>query len=61
MPAIVAMRFNPDLKRHAKLPPATAIVRKLIVLANAFMREVRGGRHLSLTKTDSLPINRQIS
>lgn len=48
MPAIVAMRFNPDLKRvydrliargkHAKLA-ITAIMRKLVVLANALLRK----------------------
>lgn len=47
MPAIVAMRFNPDLRRvydrliakgkHAKIA-ITAIMRKLIVLANALLR-----------------------
>ncbi|MFW7267700.1 IS110 family transposase [Gluconacetobacter sp. Hr-1-5] len=50
MPAIVAMRFNPDLKRvydrltttgkHAKVA-ITAIMRKLIVLANALLRDNR--------------------
>jgi len=47
MPAIVAMRFSPDLKRvydrfiakgkHAKIA-VTAIMRKLLVLANALPR-----------------------
>jgi len=50
MPAIVAMRFNPDLKRvydrliakgkHAKIG-ITAIMRKLVVLANALLRKDR--------------------
>ena len=50
MPAIVAMRFNPDLKakyeqliaagKPAKLA-ITAIMRKLIVLANALLRNNR--------------------
>ena len=50
MPAIVAMRFNPDLKRvydrltakgkHAKIA-ITAIMRKLIILANALLRDNR--------------------
>ncbi|MBB2167641.1 IS110 family transposase [Gluconacetobacter aggeris] len=50
MPAIVAMRFNPDLKRvydrliakgkHAKIA-ITAIMRKLVVLANALLRKDR--------------------
>ncbi|MFT8679586.1 hypothetical protein [Gluconacetobacter sp.] len=48
MPAIVAMRFNPDLKcvydrliakgKHAKIA-ITAIMRKLVVLANALLRK----------------------
>ena len=50
MPALVARRFNPDLKakyhqlRAAGKPPKraiTAIMRKLIVLANASIREHR--------------------
>lgn len=50
MPALVAMRFNPDLKaKYEKLvavgkPPKkaiTAIMRKLIVLANALIRDSR--------------------
>jgi len=50
MPALVAMRFNPDLKakydqikaagKAAKLA-ITAIMRKLIVLANALLRDSR--------------------
>lgn len=50
MPAIVAMRFNPDLKRvycrliakgkHAKIA-ITAIMRKLVVLANALLHKDR--------------------
>jgi len=50
MPALVAMRFNPDLKRiydrliakgkHAKVA-ITAIMRKLVVLANALLRKDR--------------------
>ena len=50
MPALVAMRFNPDLKRvytrlvdsgkHAKLA-ITAVMRKLVVLANALLRDDR--------------------
>ncbi|MFU0507405.1 hypothetical protein ACLKMW_22885 [Pseudaminobacter sp. NGMCC 1.201702] len=50
MPALVALRFDPDLK--AKLRPAQngrqsfkdrhhAIMRKLIVLANALLRDGR--------------------
>ena len=50
MPAIVAMRFNPDLKaKYANLiangKPAkvalTAIIRKLLVLANALLKDRR--------------------
>ena len=50
MPALVAMRFNPDLKakydqlKAAGKPPKvaiTAIMRKLIVLANALLRDAR--------------------
>lgn len=50
MPALVAMRFNPDLKAKydqliaAGKPPKkaiTAIMRKLIVLANALLRDER--------------------
>jgi transposase len=50
MPALVAMRFNPDLKANydrlvaAGKPPKkaiTAIMRKLIVLANALLRDNR--------------------
>lgn len=50
MPALVAMRFNPDLKaKYAQFiaagkPPKkaiTAIMRKLIVLANALLRDGR--------------------
>jgi len=50
MPALVAMRFNPDLKANynrlvaAGKPPKkaiTAIMRKLIVLANALLRDQR--------------------
>jgi transposase len=50
MPAIVAMRFNPDLKeKYEKLKAAgkpskvaiTAIMRKLIILANALLRDGR--------------------
>jgi hypothetical protein len=50
MPALVATRFNPDLKRvynrlvdqgkHAKVA-ITAIMRKLIILANALLRDDR--------------------
>jgi transposase len=50
MPAIVAMRFNPDLKRvydrliaqrkHTKIA-ITAIMRKIVVLANALLRDNR--------------------
>lgn len=50
MPALVAMRFNPDLKRvydrlvdsgkHAKIA-ITAVMRKLVVLANALLRDDR--------------------
>ncbi|TWB55485.1 transposase IS116/IS110/IS902 family protein, partial [Rhizobium sp. ERR 922] len=48
MPALVATRFNPDLKakydtlRKAGKPPKvaiTAIMRKLVVLANALLRK----------------------
>jgi len=50
MPALVAMRFNPDLKaKYAQLvaagkPPKvaiTAIMRKLIVMANALLKAGR--------------------
>lgn len=50
MPALVAMRFNPDLKaKYEQLKAAgkpskvaiTAIMRKLIVLANALLRQGR--------------------
>ena len=50
LPAIVACRFNPDLKAkytqliNAGKPPKvaiTAIMRKLIVLANALIRDNR--------------------
>ena len=50
MPALVAMRFNPDLKaKYDQLKAAgkpakvaiTAIMRKLVVLANALLRENR--------------------
>jgi transposase len=50
MPALVATRFNPDFKgkyrvlRKAGKPPkatTTAIVRKLIILANALIRDGR--------------------
>jgi transposase len=50
MPALVAMRFNPDLKtkydqfidagKPAKVA-ITAIMRKLVVLANALLRHGR--------------------
>jgi len=50
MPALVATRFNPDLKRvydrlidngtHAKLA-ITAVMRKLVVLANPLLRDDR--------------------
>ncbi|MFW7270004.1 IS110 family transposase [Gluconacetobacter sp. Hr-1-5] len=50
MPAMAAMRFNPDLKRvydrlntkgkHAKIA-ITAIMRKLVILANALLRDNR--------------------
>ena len=57
MPAIVAIRFNPDLKaKYDQLKAAgkaakvaiTAIMRKIIVLANALLRDRR-------TWTPSLP------
>ncbi|UCI22927.1 transposase (plasmid) [Mesorhizobium sp. B2-1-8] len=50
MPALVAIRFNPDLKaKYAKLKAAgkpskvalTAIMRKLIILANALLSDQR--------------------
>ena len=50
MPALVAARFNPDLKakynalRTAGKPPKvalTAIMRKLLILANALLRDQR--------------------
>jgi transposase len=50
MPALVAMRFNPDLKaKYDQLKAAgkaptvaiTAIMRKLIVLANTLLRQGR--------------------
>jgi transposase len=50
MPALVATRFNPDFKekyralREAGKPPKvaiTAIMRKLIILANALIRDGR--------------------
>jgi transposase len=50
MPAIVAARFNPDLKAiYAKLSAAgkpakvalTALMRKLVVLANALLKADR--------------------
>lgn len=50
MPALVAMRFNPDhkakydqLKATGKAPKVaiTAIMRKLVVLANALLRDER--------------------
>lgn len=50
MPALVALRFNPDLKaKYARLiaagkPPKvaiTAIMRKLIIIANALLRDRR--------------------
>ncbi|MGY5780690.1 transposase, partial [Rhizobium sp. LEGMi135b] len=50
MPALVAMRFNPDLKaKYDQLKAAgkapkvtiTAIMRKLIVLANTLLRQRR--------------------
>ncbi|NEV15027.1 MULTISPECIES: transposase, partial [Rhizobium] len=50
MPALVAIRFNPDLKSKyqqltatgkAAKAAITAIMRKLIVLANALIREDR--------------------
>ncbi|WP_342629185.1 transposase [Nguyenibacter vanlangensis] len=50
MPALVAMRFNPDLKsrydvlvtrgKHAKIA-ITAIMRRLVVIANALLRDDR--------------------
>ena len=54
MPALVACRFNPDLKaKHSQLreagkPPKvaiTAVMRKLIVLANALLRDNREWAH----------------
>ena len=62
MPALVAMRFNPDLKaKYDRLKAAgkpakkaiTAIMRKLIVLANVLLRDGR-------TWTPSLPWPRRI-
>ena len=53
MPALVAARFNPDMKaKYAHLietgKPAkvalTAIMRKLVVLANALLRQIAFGR-----------------
>ena len=53
MPALVACRFNPDLKaKYGQLtdvgkPPKvaiTAVMRKLIVLANALLRDNRNWR-----------------
>ena len=50
MPALVAVRFNPDLKGcYERLQDAgkpakvalTAVMRKLVVLANALLRENR--------------------
>jgi transposase len=50
MPALVAVRFNPDLKakyqalRAAGKPPKvalTAVMRKLLILANALLRDAR--------------------
>jgi transposase len=50
MPALVAMRFNPDLKvKYNQLSAAgkaskvaiTAIMRRLLVLANALLRDGR--------------------
>jgi transposase len=50
MPALVAMRFNPDLKaKYVQLIAAgkpakkaiTAIMRKIVVLANALIRDGR--------------------
>ncbi len=50
MPALVAVRFNPDLKAcHDRLRDAgklakvalTAVMRKLIVLANALLKDDR--------------------
>lgn len=50
MPALVAARFNPDLKcfydrlTEAGKPPkvaTTAVMRKLIILANTLLRENR--------------------
>ena len=50
MPALVAVRFNPDLKRiysrlvdsgkHAKLA-TTAVMRKLVILAKTLLRDDR--------------------
>ncbi|SER65233.1 Transposase IS116/IS110/IS902 family protein [Rhizobium sp. NFR03] len=57
MPALVACRFNPDLKTKyedlvkAGKPPKvaiTAVMRKLIVLANALLRKNRNGHQNSL-------------
>ncbi|SEI19954.1 Transposase IS116/IS110/IS902 family protein [Rhizobium tibeticum] len=61
MPALVAARFNPDLKATYNAligtgkPPKvaiTAIMRKLIVLANALLRDNRSKSRL--IKTDTL-------
>jgi len=50
MPALVAIRFNPDLKaKYDQLVAAgkekkvaiTAVMRKLLVLANALLRDQR--------------------
>ena len=54
MPALVATRFNPDLKaiytrlRNAGKPPKvaiTAVMRKLIITANALIRDNRKWAH----------------
>ena len=50
MPAVVATRFNPDMKRKyeqlisvgkCKKLAITAVMRKLIVMANALLRDQR--------------------
>ena len=63
MPALVATRFNPDMKaKYAQLinagKPAkvalTAVMRKLILLANALLKANEMGPKTRLIKTDTL-------
>ncbi|KQV17316.1 hypothetical protein ASC97_30565 [Rhizobium sp. Root1203] len=63
MPALVAMRFNPDLKAKydqlnaaGKAPKVaiTAIMRQLIVLANTLQAGQKMGAILYLTNADTL-------